>query len=163
MFLFQVRKIISQLILPIINYADIVYQNSSDTHLRPLNVVYNSLCRFVLRSPYRTHHCFMYESFNWLQPKSGWQFHWVQFIFQCLYFNCTSYLILFWCHAYLPIHSDICKKKSDAGHFNTKLHPTGIIFLSFLRSISSFHFFRTYLFSHLTTTCLCRVCTYNIV
>ena len=57
-FSFEVRKrIINQVLLPIVDYADIVYQTATDTHLKPLNVLYNSLCRVLLRFPYRTHHC----------------------------------------------------------------------------------------------------------
>ncbi len=58
----QVKKIIiSQVVLPLIDYANIVYQNTSDTYLKPLDVVYNSLCKFVLRSPFHTHHCHMFQ------------------------------------------------------------------------------------------------------
>lgn len=39
----------TQLLLPILNYADVVYQNTYDSYLQLLNVIYNSLCRFVLR------------------------------------------------------------------------------------------------------------------
>lgn len=48
---FQVRKIlISQLIPPIIDYYRRIcyYQNTSDTNLKPLNFIHNSLC-IVLR------------------------------------------------------------------------------------------------------------------
>uniref|UniRef100_A0A8C5DKI8 MRG domain binding protein n=1 Tax=Gouania willdenowi TaxID=441366 RepID=A0A8C5DKI8_GOUWI len=48
--------IISQLILPIIDYSDIIYQNTTATILQPLNITYNSLCRFILHCPFRTHH-----------------------------------------------------------------------------------------------------------
>ena len=51
-FTLQVRKpIVQQLLFPIIDYGDIIYQNTSETHLQPLNVVYNNICRFVLRCP----------------------------------------------------------------------------------------------------------------
>ena len=43
-FSFEVRKrLISQVLLPIVDYADIVYQNATHTNLKPLNVLYNSL------------------------------------------------------------------------------------------------------------------------
>ncbi|XDV11150.1 hypothetical protein PO909_000166, partial [Leuciscus waleckii] len=53
-------------------------------HLYAVSVLYNSLCRFVLRCPYRTHHCRMYESLCWLAPKSRRQFHWLLLIFKSL-------------------------------------------------------------------------------
>ena len=74
-FSFQVRKrIISQLLLPILDYADVVYQNTTDSILKPLNILHNSLCRFVWWCPFRTHHCNMYEALKLLHPKSRRQF-----------------------------------------------------------------------------------------
>lgn len=70
-FTFQMRKrIVSQLLLPTLDYADIVYQTTFDTHLQPLNVVYNSLCRFILRCPYITHHCSMYKTKLVIPPRA---------------------------------------------------------------------------------------------
>lgn len=160
-FTFQARKrIISQLILPIIDYADIVYQNTSDTYLTPLNVVYNSLCRFALRCPYRTHHGFMYESLNWLQPKFRRQFHWAQFIFKCVYFNCPSYLehLLVSCRSSYPLRHFLGPQnfqRSGRRLFQYKAPSDWNNLPLFLRSITSFRCFRTSLFSHLKTTCLC--------
>ena len=92
-FTLQVRKrIVTQLLLPILDYADIVYQNTFETHLQPLNSIYNSLCRFILRCPYRTHHCSMYESLNWLPLNSRRHHHWLQCIFKCIHFKCPLYL-----------------------------------------------------------------------
>ena len=89
----EIRKhIVQQLLLPIIDYCDIVYQNTSDTHLHSLNVTYNNICRFVLRCPYTTHHCVLYDTLNWLSPQSRRQFHWLIFIFKCIHFNYPSYL-----------------------------------------------------------------------
>jgi len=41
-------------------------QSTAVTNLKPLNGIYNSLCRFVLSCPLRTHHCQMYQSLNLL-------------------------------------------------------------------------------------------------
>ncbi len=80
-FTFEIRKrLISQLILPIIDYVDTVYQNTTETNLNPLNVLFNSLCRFVLRCPYLTHHCHMYDQLHWFSLKDRRKFHWLQFI-----------------------------------------------------------------------------------
>lgn len=82
----QIRlKIITQLLLPIIDYADVVYQNTADINLKPLNVIYNSICRFVLRCPFRTHHCQIYQSLNLLSLNSRRQFHWLQFVYKCIF------------------------------------------------------------------------------
>lgn len=63
------KRIAQQLVQPIIDYEDIIYQNTTDTILKPLTTLTNSLCRFVLRCNYFTHHCTMYNTLNWLQPK----------------------------------------------------------------------------------------------
>lgn len=91
-FSFQVRRrIISQLMLPILDYADVVYQNTTGSILKPVNILNNSLCRFVLRCPFRTHHCLMHEALGWLHPKSRHQFHWVLFLFKCIHSNVPLY------------------------------------------------------------------------
>ncbi len=92
-FSFQIRKrIISQLILPILDYANIVYQNTTDSILKPLNILNYSLCRFVLRCPFRTHHCHLYDTLNWLHLKPRRQFHWILFLFKCIHSNVPPYL-----------------------------------------------------------------------
>uniref|UniRef100_A0A8C7WUV5 Reverse transcriptase domain-containing protein n=1 Tax=Oryzias sinensis TaxID=183150 RepID=A0A8C7WUV5_9TELE len=78
------KKIISQLIIPTLDYGDIIYQNTTLTNLRPLNVIYNSLCRFILRCPFRTHHCLMFQQLSWLPLSSRRQLHWLLFIFKCI-------------------------------------------------------------------------------
>ncbi len=165
-FLFQVRKrLISQLILPIIDYVDIIYQNTSDTSLKPLNILHNSLCRFVLRCPYRTHHCMLYKALDWLQPNSRRQYHWFQFLFKCIYFNCPSYLKQF----LVPSSSTYSLRHMQYPHFLVHRFFTEVGQRSFqykapsdwnnlpssLRSIASFRLFRTNLLSHLKITCLC--------
>lgn len=77
---------IAELLLPILDYADVVVE----THLQPLNVTYNSLCRFVLRYPYRIHHFSMYETLNWLPLSARRLYHWVQCIFKYIQFSCPS-------------------------------------------------------------------------
>jgi len=42
--------------------------------------------------PFKTHHCVMCESLNWLQLKSRRDIHWFLFISKCPYFECPSYL-----------------------------------------------------------------------
>ncbi len=92
-FVFTVRKrLISQLILPIMDFGDIVYQTAAKTTLRPLSTIYNRLHRFVLDCPFTTHHCSMYGNLNWPSPTLRRQQHWSQFIFKCIYFNYPQYL-----------------------------------------------------------------------
>lgn len=74
------------LLLSLIDYADIVYHSSSVTSLKALDLLFNSICRFVLRYPFMTHHCTLYEKLDWLQPIERRRYHWYMFIF-----NCTNY------------------------------------------------------------------------
>lgn len=86
------KKLATQLILPIFDYADIVYQCAPKTTLHPLDVVYNKLCRFILGCPFTTHHCTMFEQLNWFSLTSRRRQHWLQFIFKCIHFNYPPYL-----------------------------------------------------------------------
>uniref|UniRef100_A0A8C6NRV0 Reverse transcriptase domain-containing protein n=1 Tax=Nothobranchius furzeri TaxID=105023 RepID=A0A8C6NRV0_NOTFU len=86
------KRIVTQLLLPIIDYSDILYQNSTVSSLRSLDVVYNSLCRFILRCSFNTHHCYMYDLLGWLPLKARRQFHWLIFMFKCIYFDFPLYL-----------------------------------------------------------------------
>lgn len=92
-FNYQVRKrIVTQLLLPILDYADIIYLNATASCLHSLDVVYNRLCRFILQCPYRTHHCVLYERLSWLSPSARRHYHWLLFIFKCIYFRSPEYL-----------------------------------------------------------------------
>ncbi|MEE6525680.1 hypothetical protein FKM82_025854 [Ascaphus truei] len=43
------KRIAQQMLLPIIDYGDIVYGSAPQTHLRKLDTLYKSICRFVLQ------------------------------------------------------------------------------------------------------------------
>ncbi len=49
------KKLVLQLILSILDYADAVYQAASKMNPLPPSIVYNRLCRCVLDCPYITH------------------------------------------------------------------------------------------------------------
>ena len=86
------KRIVTQLILPIIDYCDIVYNTATKSVLKPLVKVYNRICRFILDCPYHTHHCSMYQSLQFPPLHIRRQTHWLQFIFKCIYFNYPPYL-----------------------------------------------------------------------
>ncbi len=159
-FTFPVRKrLILQLILPLVDCADIVYQNTPDTHLKPLTVLFHSLCRFVLTCPFRIHHCFMFDSLNWLQPKSRRQFHWLHFLFKCVYFHCPPYLkelMTSYNSPYSLRHMKFpfffvprISKEVGKRSFHYKAPSDWNDLPLFLCSITSFHCFRMSLHSHL--------------
>uniref|UniRef100_A0A8C5P787 Reverse transcriptase domain-containing protein n=1 Tax=Leptobrachium leishanense TaxID=445787 RepID=A0A8C5P787_9ANUR len=53
------KQIVQQMLMPAIEYRDIVYAAAPQTHLQKLTTLYNSFCRFVLQCNYMTHHCDM--------------------------------------------------------------------------------------------------------
>ena len=166
-FTFYVRKrIISQLILPIIDYGDIIYQNTSDTHLHPLKVTYNNLCRFILRCPYMTHHCSMYASLNWLTPQARRHYHWLTFIFKCIHNNYPDYLkqyirpfnspynLRHTDFPYLTVPTNI-RKEAGRRAFKYKAPADWNLLPSTIRSITSLNTFKVSIFNHLQLPCTC--------
>ncbi len=153
------------MVLPITDYTDIVYQNTSDIHLKPLNVLFNSLCRFILHCPYRTHHCYLYESLNWLQPKFRRQFHRILFLFKCVYLNFPLYLqeFLVPCRSYYPLtrlqypffFAPRIFKEIGRRAFKYKAPSDWNNLPVSLISVTSRHRFKTSLFSYLKTPCSC--------
>lgn len=165
-FTFEVRKrLITQLIFPILDYADIIYMNTTDYILYPINVLFNSLCRFILKCPFRTHHCFMYNSLSLLSPKARRRYHWVLFIFKCVYFTYPPYLKdLLVCstgpynlrHSHYPYFLVPRFFKTIARRSFQYRAPNDWNNLSVsLRSTSSFNCFKSLLFSHLSLQCTC--------
>ena len=165
-FSFKVRKrLASQLLLPILDYADIVYLNTSDTVLQPLDVAYNRICRFILRSPYRTHHCELYERLSWLSPSNRRQFHWLQFIFKCIHLNYPAYLK----HYLVPFNTSYSLRHQDHTFFNVPRTNLEVGKLAFnvkapqdwnclpahIRSLYSIPGFKNAVFLHLQNVCLC--------
>jgi len=152
-------------VLPILDYADVIYSSTPETNFRPLNTLYNSLCRFVLRCPYSTHNCLMYVSLNWLAPKARRKFHWSLFTFKCIYFNFPHYLkkyLIPFCSQYSLRHTDHLvfytpriRKEIGRSTFKFKAPSDWNKLPQSLRSITSFHIFKSSLFTHCQTSCSC--------
>ena len=160
------KKIVLQAVLPIMDYADIVYQTTNKTILHPLNTVYNRLCRFVLDCPFMTHHCILYENLNLTSPTVRRQQHWLQFIFKSIHFNYPQYLKQY----LVPYSSQHQLRHTSQIYFKVPPRLTNLVGKkSFMykaptdwnnlpihiRSITSFRMFKTALSSHLETTCTC--------
>lgn len=69
LFLFE-RKLASQPISPIFDYANVVYQCASETTSLPLNTVYSRLAWFVPGCSFSTHYCTMYNAFSSIKKTS---------------------------------------------------------------------------------------------
>uniref|UniRef100_A0A8C5MF31 Reverse transcriptase domain-containing protein n=1 Tax=Leptobrachium leishanense TaxID=445787 RepID=A0A8C5MF31_9ANUR len=59
------KQIVQQMLMPAIDYGDVVYAAAPQTHLQKLTTLYNSFCRFALQCNYMTHHCDMLKELNW--------------------------------------------------------------------------------------------------
>lgn len=162
----QVRKkIITQLIFPIIDYGDIVYQNTYEKYLKPLNVLFNTLCRFILKCPFRTHHCILYDQLNWLQPHERRQCHWLQFIFRSVHLNVPLYLKCFLVPSrtsyslrstqYLSFNVPSIQKEVGRRSFAHKAPNDWNQLPGTLRTITSYGLFRSALYVYLKTDCSC--------
>lgn len=165
-FSLQVRKRITvQLLLPILDYADVVYFNTTATCLHPIDVVYNRLCRFVLCCPYRTHHCELYEKLSWLAPSGRRQYHWLQFIFKCIHFDYPLYLkqyLVPYSSPYSLRHHDhtflyVPQTKKAIGRvaFNVKAPQDWNNLPEHVRASNSIQMFRNAIVKHLENVCLC--------
>jgi hypothetical protein len=51
------HTLIKLIILPILDFGDVIYKIASNTLLSKLDVVYHSAIHFVTKAPYTTHHC----------------------------------------------------------------------------------------------------------
>lgn len=165
-FSFLVRKrIVTQLLLPIFDYSDIIYQNTTGTNLQPLNVLYNSLCRFILRCPFRTRHCLMSQQLQCLTPSSRRQLRWLMFIFKCIHLHCPDYLNQYF-SPFTSSHSlrhttqtffVVPRIKKEIGKFSFRYKaPFDWNNLpSSIRSITSIHVCKNTLTHHLQNMCNC--------
>ena len=64
------------LLLPILDFGDVIYKIASNTLLSKLDVVYHSAIRFVTKAPYTTHHCDLYALVGWPSLHIRRQTHW---------------------------------------------------------------------------------------
>ena len=132
-------QIITHIPLPIIDYADVVYQNTAKTNLKPLIVIDNIFCRFVLRCPFRTHHCHMYQSLN--------QLHWFKDFIHFIPYRSSQEIqtIFYFLFKEQP-------KKLGGEPLHLKPFSTWNGLPRSLGAISSFHQFQWPLLNHLHTS-----------
>lgn len=147
--------------LPILDYADIFRQNTSDTNLRLLNVIYTAAFADLFSGvPTELITVYINEALRWSPPQSRRHHHWLQFIFKCYSLNYPPCLKLF----LIPFRSPDSLKRTEQllfsvpeirkvffVHFTSKLHLAGKNLPSSVRSINSFHLFKTSVLRHLQT------------
>ena len=67
-----------------IDYGDIIYRSAGKGALEGLDVLYHSAIRFSTNAPYRTHHCTLFSSVNWLSLYTRRKTHWLMLIYKTL-------------------------------------------------------------------------------
>ena len=159
------KKLATQLILPILDYTDVVYMNASKLNLSTLDTAYNKICRFILDCPFTTHHCSMYDSLSWPSLEIRRQLHWFQLLHKCIHPDYPIYL-----KQHLVQYSSHYKIRHCAQFYFT-ISPTskaiGKRAFKFrapsqwnklpphVRSLASPQKFKTSLSSYLETNCTC--------
>lgn len=132
--------------------------------LKPLTTLTNSFCRFVLRCNYFTHHCIMYDTLNWLQPKERRKLHWLIFVFKCVKYDFPLYLIQHMIPFVAPyalrnLNSPYFRvpqfKKAGTKAFCYKAPSDWNNLPTELRSITSLRIFKTSVFKLLKSQCQC--------
>uniref|UniRef100_A0A8C5LQ70 Reverse transcriptase domain-containing protein n=1 Tax=Leptobrachium leishanense TaxID=445787 RepID=A0A8C5LQ70_9ANUR len=86
------KQIVQQMLMPAIEYGDVVYAAAPQTHLQKLTTLYNSFCRFVLQCNYMTHHCDMLKELNWPSLDSRRTLHLSNLVFKSFSGKLPPYL-----------------------------------------------------------------------
>jgi hypothetical protein len=74
------HTLVKPIILPVLDFSDVIYKIASNTLLSKLDAVYHSAIRFVTKAPYTTHHCDLYAFVGWPSLHIHRQTHWLQVI-----------------------------------------------------------------------------------
>uniref|UniRef100_A0A8C5MDD6 Reverse transcriptase domain-containing protein n=1 Tax=Leptobrachium leishanense TaxID=445787 RepID=A0A8C5MDD6_9ANUR len=86
------KQIVQQMLMPAIEYGDVVYAAAPQSHLQKLTTLYNSFCRFVLQCNYMTHHCDMLKELNWPSLESRRTLHLSNLVFKSFSGKLPPYL-----------------------------------------------------------------------
>ena len=142
-----------------------LYINTHQNH-ESINCCFQNICRFVLRCPFTTHQCVMYDSLNLLSPKARRQYQWYQVIFKCVNSDYPSYLkeyLIPYRPSYRLRHTEypsftVPNISKDGGQriFTFKAPSDWNSGPRSLRSITSLHSFKTSLLTYLQANCCCK-------
>lgn len=85
-------KIVQTCLLPVLDYADIIYMHASAQTLKPLDALYHSSIRLITGDGYQTHHCTLYEKVGWCSLSTCREQHCLIFIFKAILNKLPFYL-----------------------------------------------------------------------
>lgn len=86
------KRIIESVILPVLDYGDIIYKNATISSLSMLDSIYHSAIRFSTGSAYNTHHCILYDTIGWPSLTERRFRHWILFIYKAILGKLPSYI-----------------------------------------------------------------------
>lgn len=78
--------------LPILDYGDVFYRNTTKALLKSVDSVYHSALRFITNSKYHTHHCALYEMVGWPSLHIRRHKHWLILVYKALVGQLPQYL-----------------------------------------------------------------------
>ena len=76
--------LVQMVILPMLDYGDVIYRSACKGSLQKLDVLYHSAIRFATNAPFKTHHCTLYSSVNWPSLHTRRNTHWLMLIYKTL-------------------------------------------------------------------------------
>ena len=88
----RIGFLVKLIILPILDFGDVIYKIAFNTLLSNLDAVYYSAICFVTKAPYTTHHCDLYALVGWPSLHIRHQTHWLQVIYKSLLGKAPPYL-----------------------------------------------------------------------
>uniref|UniRef100_A0A8C7L4Z9 Reverse transcriptase domain-containing protein n=1 Tax=Oncorhynchus kisutch TaxID=8019 RepID=A0A8C7L4Z9_ONCKI len=86
------HSLVKLIILPILDFGDVIYKIASNTLLRLHPICYHSAIHFVTTAPYTTHYCGLYALVGWPSLHIRRQTHWLQVIYKFLLGKSLPYL-----------------------------------------------------------------------
>ena len=78
------KKLVEATFLPVLDYGDVFYRNSTKALLQSLDSVYHSALRFITRANHYTHHCALYEMVGWPSLHLRRNKHWLIFVYKAI-------------------------------------------------------------------------------
>ena len=76
------KRLVESCFLPVLDYGDVLYINTSAQNLHMLDSVYRGVLRFITNCGFLTHHCTLYSIVNWSALSTRWHAHWYLMTFK---------------------------------------------------------------------------------
>lgn len=78
------KKLVEATFLPVLDYGDVFYRNTTKALLQSLDSICHSALRFITRANYLTHHCALYERVGWPSLHIRRNKHWLILVYKAI-------------------------------------------------------------------------------